>query len=76
MGLRQEDFALTEEQLDSINAHVQARRQAYASQAEVSELPEISVRFVFLPVYGRFLYLHFDGEKNEKTVEFASNFLK
>ena len=76
MGLHQEDFALTKEQLDSINAHVQARWQAYASRGDVSELPAISVRFVFLPVYGRFLYVRFDGEKNEKTVEFASNFLK
>lgn len=74
MGLNQQDFALTPVQLQAINDHVQARCQACIDNGADLELPAISVRFVFVPVYGRFVYVALDGEQPEKVIEYASEF--
>lgn len=74
MALNHQDFALTPVQLQAINDHVQERCRAFVQEDEDLEGPEISVRFVFLPVYGRFVYVAFEGEKPERVIEYASAF--
>lgn len=51
---------LTDEQLEAINHHIEARSRRYAAEDDLPESPTVSVRFDFW-VLGRDVTVYFEG---------------
>lgn len=61
MALKAEDFLLSEEQINAINAHFAKKAKAYADAGEDPPCG-VKVEFEWVPALGRFITAKFDGE--------------
>jgi len=67
MALTQNDFLLTDEELNKINRYFSAMAESHAEAGE--DAPQIvSVSFDFMPVFGRTVTAHFDGALNGRLI--------
>ena len=68
MALTHQDFKLTDEQIEAVNQHIEARSRRYAAEDDLPESPTVSVRFDFW-VLGRDVTVYFDGEVDGHPIE-------
>lgn len=61
MGLKSADFALTDAQIDKINAYFASQIAAYIAEGEDVGMNSIKVEFEWVPGLGRFVTAHYDG---------------
>ena len=71
MALTHQDFKLTDEQLEAINHHIEARSRRYAAEDDLPESPTVSVRFDFW-VLGRDVTVYFDSEVDGHSIDASS----
>jgi hypothetical protein len=71
MGLTENSFKLSDEQIDSINIHFAQCKEAYLNANEETGLLSIKVEFEWVAGLGRFVTAHFDGEINGCEIEVA-----
>ena len=70
MAIIQQDFDLTPQQLQAINAYVQAQVRCYAEAGEALEFPEVNVRFSFTAVLGRSVSVSFENQPEHEISSF------
>ena len=69
MGLKQEDFGLSDEQLQEINQYFEMRSRQIAESGDHILCPTLNVRFSFAPVFGRSVHISYDSEITDKEIE-------
>lgn len=71
MGLTEQSFQLSADQVHAINQHIAKRRDAYLHSDEDIGLVSVKVEFEWVPGLGRFVTAHYDGELKGYEVEVA-----
>jgi hypothetical protein len=69
MALTQQHFALTDAQLATINTYFADRARQIGAANDDNDMPTVSVTFSFVPVFGRSVDAHYDGEFQGLEVE-------
>jgi hypothetical protein len=69
MALTQEDFGLSDEQLQEINQYFEMRARQVAESGDHIYCPTLNVRFSFTPVFGRSVHIAYDSEITDRQIE-------
>lgn len=69
MALTNQDFKLSDEQLEAITRYFEAKAQQVAQAGDHIFCPTLNVRFSFAPVFGRSVHISYDSEITEKEIE-------
>ena len=67
VALTQNDFLLTDEELNKINSYFSAMAQSHVAAGEDAS-QSVSVTFDFMSVFGRTVTAHFDGAFNGQLI--------